>query len=53
MTPQDKAHTYEIHIFALDKLLDLNTGFLFNELYHKMKGHILAEYTLEGVYDKV
>lgn len=53
MTPPDGVHTYELHVFALDQLLDLDTGFLLNELYHKMDGHILAEYTLKGIYDKV
>lgn len=53
MTPPDKAHIYELHIFALDILLELSAGFYLNELYHKMDGHILEEYTLKGVYDKV
>ena len=34
------AHTYELHVCALDGLLDLQTGFYLNELYHKMEGHI-------------
>lgn len=53
MTPPDKAHIYELHIFALDILLELSAGFYLNELYHKMDGHILEEYTLKGVYNKV
>lgn len=53
MTPPDQAHTYELHIFALDIVLDLSAGFYLNELYHKMDGHILEEYTLKGVYNKV
>lgn len=53
MTPPDHAHTYELHIFALDTLLDLSAGFYLNELYRKMDGHILDEYNLKGVYDKV
>lgn len=50
MTPPDQAHTYELHVFALDRMLDLETGFLLNELYHKMEGHILAQSTLKGIY---
>ncbi|NSB13881.1 YbhB/YbcL family Raf kinase inhibitor-like protein [Clostridium beijerinckii] len=50
MTPPDKAHVYEIHVFALDKLLNLKKGFLLNELYHEMDGHILEKYTLKGIY---
>lgn len=52
MTPPDKAHTYELHIFALDKVLDLKRGFYLNELYEKMDGHILEEAILKGIYEK-
>jgi phosphatidylethanolamine-binding protein (PEBP) family uncharacterized protein len=50
MTPPDKAHVYEIHVFALDKLLKLQKGFLLNALYHEMDGHILKQDTLKGTY---
>lgn len=50
MTPPDKAHIYEIHVFALDTILNLDAGFLLNELYHKMENHILAQATLKGIY---
>ncbi len=50
MTPPNKAHTYEIHVFALDKMLNLKNGFLLNELYHEMDNHILDQYTLKGIY---
>lgn len=50
MTPPDKAHVYEFYVFALDKLLNLKKGFLLNELYHEMDGHILEQYTLNGIY---
>lgn len=53
MMPPDQAHTYELHVFALDQLLNLTTGFYLNELYREMEGHILEEYTLKGIYDKV
>lgn len=53
MTPPDQAHTYELHVFALDCLLDLEMGFYLNELYHKMEQHILAQCTLKGIYDKI
>lgn len=52
MTPPDKAHTYELHVFALDKTLDLQSGFYLNELYQKMEGHILATSVLKGIYEK-
>lgn len=53
MLPPDQAHTYELHIFALDCLLDLEAGFFLNELYHKMEGHVLAQSTLCGIYEKI
>lgn len=53
MMPPDKPHIYELHVFALDVLLDLSKGFLLNELYHKMEGHILDTYTLKGTYESV
>ena len=52
MTPPDKSHTYELHIFALDGMLDLKNGFYLNELYEKMEGHILEEAILKGIYEK-
>lgn len=53
MTPPDQAHTYELHVFALDCLLDVESGFLLNELYHKMEEHVLEQYILKGIYDKI
>ena len=53
MTPPDQNHTYELHVFALDTLLDVKTGFFLNELYREMDGHILSEYTLKGIYHKL
>ena len=50
MTPPDKAHIYEIHVFALDTILNLDAGFLLNELYHKMENHILEQATIKGIY---
>ena len=51
MCPPDAPHLYELHVYALDSLLDLGNGFLYNELYRKMDGHILDEYTLKGIYN--
>ncbi|NLL80073.1 MAG: YbhB/YbcL family Raf kinase inhibitor-like protein [Clostridiales bacterium] len=52
MTPPDGPHLYELHVYALDCLLDMNNGFLLNELHRKMDGHILDSYTLKGVYQR-
>jgi len=51
MTPPDKPHIYELHVFALDKMLNLEQGFLLNELFREMDGHILEQATLKGVYE--
>lgn len=50
MAPPDAPHLYELHVFALDTKLDLEAGFYMNDLYKKMDGHILAQYTLKGTY---
>lgn len=46
----DRAHNYEIHVFALDVKLNLTNGFYMNNLYRAMKGHVLATTTIEGTY---
>ncbi len=50
MAPPDAPHIYEIHVYALDTMLNLQTGFMMNELYKQMDSHILASYTLKGRY---
>lgn len=50
MTPPDAPHSYTLKVFALDTELDLQEGFFLNELMHAMKGHILAEAEVEGIY---
>lgn len=50
MAPPDAPHIYEIHVYALDTLLDLENGFLYNDLYKKMDGHILETMTIKGSY---
>ena len=51
MTPPGKPYIYELHVYALDKMLDLEKGFLLNELYREMDGHILGAFTLKGIYE--
>lgn len=46
----ERPHTYEVHVFALDTLVDLEQGYTMDKLWWKMKGHILDQYTLEGTY---
>lgn len=51
MAPPDAPHLYELHVFALDTKLDLESGFLMNHLHRKMDGHVLNQYTLKGSYN--
>lgn len=51
MVPPDAPHLYELHVYALNTKLELEKGFLMNDLYKKMDGHILAQYTLKGTYN--
>lgn len=51
MAPPDAPHLYELHVYALDTLLDIENGFYMNELYKKMDGHILEQFTLKGIYN--
>lgn len=51
MGSPDEPHIYELHVYALDTMLDFKKGFLLNELYRKMDGHILDSFTLKGLYE--
>lgn len=51
MGAPDRPHIYELHVFALECILDLEKGFWANELYRAMDGHILESSTLKGQYD--
>lgn len=50
MMPPDKEHLYEINVYALDRMLNLENGFHLNELFHAMEGHVLAHAVLKGRY---
>ncbi|MGL5244894.1 MAG: YbhB/YbcL family Raf kinase inhibitor-like protein [Sarcina sp.] len=50
MAPPNKPHTYEIHIYALDKKLNLENGFYIDDLYKAMEGHILDSTCIKGTY---
>lgn len=49
--PPDKNHEYEITLFALDCILDLEPGFSMNELIRNMRGHVLEEAAIHGEYE--
>lgn len=50
MSPPDAPHIYELTVYALDCLLDLQDGFLMNQMFRQMEGHILAQQTVKGTY---
>lgn len=50
MAPPDQPHTYDLTVYAVDKMLPLEKGFTYKELKEALKGHILAEASLKGIY---
>ena len=48
--PPDKTHTYIFKMYALDSKLNLSEGYSKTELEKLMKGHILEETKLTGIY---
>lgn len=53
MSPPNEAHLYTIHVYALDCRTDLKPGFGLHEIYRAMRGHILAEASLDAWYDRI
>ena len=51
MTPPDAPHRYDLHVYALDCLLDIKTGFNVADLYRIMGEHILDSYILSARYN--
>lgn len=51
MGPPNAPHLYQLHVYALDRPTGLKKGFSYEDLTEAIEGHILAEYTLNGVYD--
>lgn len=51
MVPVNFPHKYTIKVFALARMLNLQYGFLYNELLSAMENHILGEGTLYGIYN--
>jgi Raf kinase inhibitor-like YbhB/YbcL family protein len=50
--PRGKPHRYFFKLYALDTLLDLQSGTSKDQLLAAMKGHILAEGQLMGTYSR-
>lgn len=45
--PPDKTHDYTLTMYALDCTLDLAEGYYLNEFRRAIRGHVLAEASLE------
>lgn len=50
MAPPNAPHRYDLRVFALDTELPLKDGFSEEALLQAMKGHVLAEASLDGMY---
>ena len=50
MTPPNKTHRYDLHVYALDAELNLKPGFRIEDFYSAVDKHMLASYTLSGKY---
>ncbi len=50
--PRGSPHHYRFTIYALDTVLDLKPGASKNDLLEAMKGHILAQGQLIGIYQR-
>ena len=50
--PADKPHKYHFQVFALDKMLDLPSGFNRQALLDAIKGHVIAKGELVGIYQR-
>lgn len=48
--PPNCTHRYTLTVYALDCELGLKKGFMMNDLYFAIKGHVLAHDTLVGTY---
>lgn len=50
--PPDKEHRYVFTLYALDASLPLQEGASKDEVLAALKGHVLAQATLTGRYDR-
>ncbi|WP_416828045.1 YbhB/YbcL family Raf kinase inhibitor-like protein [Ectobacillus polymachus] len=42
-TPPDRDHVYTLTVYALDKVLDLKEGYLLNDFYKEIEGHVISD----------
>jgi Raf kinase inhibitor-like YbhB/YbcL family protein len=50
--PPDREHRYFFQLYALDTTLSLPEGSTKQEVQHAMAGHIIADATLSGMYQR-
>jgi Raf kinase inhibitor-like YbhB/YbcL family protein len=50
--PPSGTHRYVFHLYALDTLLSVQAGFVEHDVLEAMKGHVLAEGELTGLYSR-
>jgi Raf kinase inhibitor-like YbhB/YbcL family protein len=50
--PPSGTHRYVFHLYALDTLLNLQAGVSKHDVLEAMKGHVLAEAELTGLYSR-
>lgn len=48
--PEDRPHEYELQLYALSDILDLDNGFYYNEFLKESRGKILDYAVIRGVY---
>ena len=51
MAPPNAPHEYELHVYALDTMLELENGFYMNDMFKAMRVHVLEESILYGTYN--
>ena len=49
--PEDRPHEYELQLYALNDMLDLEDGYYYNEFLKESRGKILDCAVIRGVYD--
>lgn len=48
--PEDRPHEYELQLYALSEMLDLQEGYYYNEFLRAIRGKVLDTAILRGVY---
>ena len=50
MTPLEAPHRYDLHVYAMNADLPLKEGFSEKELKEAMRGHVISEALVSGMY---